>query len=59
MTDLIAHKIPNLPTEMLLRLAEDAHYRIGSHVAGGMPVDAYVEKQRKILSLIQDELANR
>lgn len=40
-------------------LAKDAEYRIGSHVAGGLPVDEYVEKQRHLLTLIQNELERR
>jgi hypothetical protein len=51
--------IPNLPTDGLIELAKDTEHRIGSHVSGGNPIDEYVERQRYLLSLIQDELAKR
>jgi hypothetical protein len=51
--------IPNISTVGLLSLAKDAEYRIGSHVAGGNPVDEYVERQQALLSAIQDELNKR
>jgi hypothetical protein len=51
--------IPNLSTTSLISLAKDAEARIGSHVAGGDPVPEYVEKQQKILTLIQTELSKR
>lgn len=57
--DLLAMSIPRLTNFQLMDLAKDAEYRIGSHVAGGNPVDEYVERQQKILSLIQDELEKR
>jgi hypothetical protein len=51
--------IPNISDEGLMALAKDAEYRIGSHVAGGNPVDEYVKRQQVLLELIQDELAVR
>ena len=51
--------LSKLSIDQLTDLAIDAEYRIGSHSAGGNPVDAYIEKQRTLLSLIQDELSNR
>lgn len=51
--------LKNLSVNQLSNLARDAEYRIGSHSAGGNPVDAYIEKQKTLLSLIQDELSNR
>ena len=59
MNDYWKSSIPNLSTESLIILVHDAESRIGSHVAGGDPVDEYVEKQRYLLSLIQDELSRR
>ncbi|MGM7634184.1 hypothetical protein [Bacillus sp. Hm123] len=40
-------------------LVEDVERRIGSHVAGGDPVDAYVQQQQYILGLVQEELKRR
>ena len=57
--NLIIRSIPTLSTEGLYALAQDCEQRIGSHVAGGMPNDIYVEGQRRILLAIQDELADR
>ena len=51
--------LKKLSIDQLNELSRDAEYRIGSHSAGGNPVDAYIEKQRTLLSLIQDELSNR
>ena len=59
MNTLWAAQIPYLPVSSLVALAMDAEQRIGSHVAGGNPVDEYVEGQRYLLSLIQDELGRR
>lgn len=43
----------------LLELAKDAQYRIGSHIAGGYPVEEYIEKQRNLLDEIQNEFIRR
>lgn len=51
--------IPLLQTNDLIALTRDAEARIGSHVAGGNPVKEYVEKQRTLLTLIQEELQKR
>jgi hypothetical protein len=51
--------LKNLSTEGLIDLARDAETRIGSHVAGGNPIDAYVQRQQALLELIQDELGRR
>lgn len=48
-----------LPFEALYMLAKDAEQRIGSHVAGGDPVEEYVERQRNLLNDVQDELKRR
>jgi hypothetical protein len=58
-TDLIVQGIPQLSDDQLIALAKDAEQRIGSHVAGGMPSDEYVARQRSILSMVQDELGKR
>jgi hypothetical protein len=52
-------QIPHLSTESLIQLALDAEHRIGSHVAGGVPNSAYVERQQALLTLIQEELVKR
>ncbi len=57
--DLWKASIPTLATEGLYLLAKDAEARIGSHIAGGSPVDGYIESQRHLLTLIQNELENR
>jgi hypothetical protein len=51
--------IPNISNEGLISLAKDAEYRIGSHVAGGNPVDEYVKRQQDLLTAIQEELNKR
>ncbi|MGE7606558.1 hypothetical protein ACQKML_08105 [Peribacillus frigoritolerans] len=51
--------LTNMEVADLHSLAKNAESRIGSHVAGGFPVDAYVEKQRNLLTLIQNELESR
>jgi ParB family chromosome partitioning protein len=42
-----------------MALVKDAEYRIGSHVAGGNPVDGYVKRQQDLLTAIQEELSKR
>ena len=56
---LIESQIKSLQTEGLLHLIEDAERRIGSHVAGGDPVESYMQHQRYILDLAQEELKRR
>ncbi|WP_338754262.1 hypothetical protein [Bacillus sp. FJAT-52991] len=56
---LIESQIKSLSVEGLHLLVADAQYRIGSHIAGGDPVDVYVEQQRYILDLVQEELQRR
>jgi hypothetical protein len=51
--------VPLMSTLGLISLAGDAESRIGSHVAGGNPVNEYVERQQALLSLIQEELSKR
>jgi hypothetical protein len=51
--------LPQLSDSQLYSLAKDAEARIGSHVAGGNPINEYVEKQQALLELIQDELKVR
>ncbi|KIL80711.1 hypothetical protein [Bacillus badius] len=38
---------------------EDVERPIGSHVAGGDPVEEYVDHQKYILDLVQQELERR
>ncbi|MDF2534388.1 MAG: hypothetical protein K0R18_545 [Bacillales bacterium] len=52
-------RIPQLSTSDLITLAKDAEHRIGLHVAGGDPVQVYVERQQTLLTLIQEELVKR
>jgi hypothetical protein len=59
MIDYWKASLPNLSTTSLIDLVRDAEARIGSHVAGGNPVNEYVEKQQVLLELIRDELLNR
>ncbi|MFL0361425.1 hypothetical protein ACH0BF_00215 [Pseudobacillus sp. 179-B 2D1 NHS] len=59
MSILIEAQIKSLRTEGLLLLVEDVERRIGSHVAGGDPVEEYVDHQKYILSLVQQELERR
>lgn len=49
----------NLSDYDLFLLAKDVEARIGSHVAGGNPVNEYVQRQQALLELIQDELLRR
>ncbi|WP_203363065.1 hypothetical protein [Bacillus sp. REN10] len=56
---LIESQIKSLSAEGLLLLVEDVERRIGSHTAGGDPVDAYIQHQRYILDLVQEELKSR
>jgi hypothetical protein len=51
--------VPNISDERLMLLAKDAEYRIGSHVAGGNPVNKYVKRQQDLLTAIQEELGKR
>ncbi|MFJ8268512.1 hypothetical protein [Peribacillus asahii] len=57
--DLLAQRIASLSDYQLYETVKDVEWRIGSHVAGGNPIDEYVDRQRKIISLIQDELMKR
>lgn len=59
MSLLIESQIKSLPMQGLLLLVEDVERRIGSHVAGGDPVEEYVQHQRYILDLVQNELERR
>lgn len=59
MIDYWKDAIPNIPVEGLISLARDAEARIGSHVAGGNPVNEYVQRQQALLELVQDELLRR
>jgi len=56
---LIESQIRSLSEEGLMLLVEDVNRRIGSHVAGGDPVKEYVQHQRYILDLVQEELKRR
>ncbi|USK85709.1 hypothetical protein [Peribacillus asahii] len=59
MIDLLAQRIAALSDYQLYETVKDVEWRIGSHVAGGNPIDEYVDRQRKIIGLIQDELMKR
>ncbi|RJS60136.1 hypothetical protein [Bacillus sp. PK3_68] len=59
MSILLESQIKSLQTEGLLLLVEDAKRRIGSHVAGDDPVEEYMQHQRYILDLVQEELKRR
>ncbi|UAT31943.1 hypothetical protein K7T73_06905 [Bacillus badius] len=56
---LIESQIKSLSENGLMLLAEDVNRRIGSHVAGGDPVEEYVQHQRYILDLVQEEFKKR
>jgi hypothetical protein len=51
--------LPHLSDTDLHVLVIDAERRIGSHVAGGNPIDEYVQRQQALLELIQEELLRR
>ncbi|MDQ0176016.1 hypothetical protein [Bacillus chungangensis] len=52
--------IKNLSTEGLLLVVEDANARLGSHIGmSDEPVSAYIEKQKRIIGLVQEELERR
>lgn len=59
MNDFFASSIPNLTDDQLTALVQDCESRIGSHVAGGDPNEQYVEHQKMIIGLVQDELERR
>lgn len=59
MSDFYRAAMPNLSDEQLLALVQDCEARVGSHVMGGNPDENYIEKQRAIVSLVQDEFARR
>lgn len=56
---LIESQIKSLSEEGLMLLVEDVERRIGSHVAGGDPVEEYVQHQLYILDLVQEEFRRR
>jgi hypothetical protein len=45
--------------DALFIMYKDAESRIGSHVAGGNVVESYIEKQRTLITAIQEELLRR
>ncbi|MCM3567884.1 hypothetical protein [Neobacillus mesonae] len=51
--------LPHLSDADLANLAFDTERRIGSHIAGGNPIDEYVQRQQALLEVIQDELLRR
>ncbi|KIL74739.1 hypothetical protein [Bacillus badius] len=59
MSILLESQIKSLRTEGLILLVEDAERRIGSHIADGDPDEKYVDHQKYILSLVQQELERR
>lgn len=59
MTKLIEQQIKTLSFQGLYLLYKDVESRIGSYVLDGNSNNEYVQKQRYIASLIQDELINR
>ena len=56
---LIESQIRSLSEEGLMLLVADVNHRIGSHVAGGDPVEKYMQQQRYILDLVQEEFRRR
>jgi hypothetical protein len=55
----IKASLQQLPYEGLHNLVKDIELRIGSHVAGGDPVEQYVEDQKQLLGYVQEELERR
>lgn len=51
--------IKKLPEDGLFLVYQDAVQRIGSHTAGSDPDPEYIKKQKKIISMVQDELLGR
>ena len=59
MNDFFINSIPKLTDDQLMALVKDCESRIGSHVAGGDPNEQYVEHQKMIIGLVQEEFSNR
>jgi hypothetical protein len=51
--------LKGISDEGLRDLARDTFYRIGTHAAGEYPSDSYLEQQRSIIAMIQEELSRR
>lgn len=59
MNEFIASSIKGLSIDGLTLLVRDCEQRIGSNVAGGMPNETYIENQKGIINLVQEELLTR
>lgn len=59
MSNYIINNLNNLSNEDLIYIVKDCESRIGSHVAGGMVNEEYVNSQREIISAVQDEFLRR
>lgn len=59
MNDYWKQAIPQLDDESLMDIAIDAYERIQSHSAGGNPTAEYVEQQRYLIGLVEEELGRR
>jgi hypothetical protein len=55
----IKASLQQLSIEGLYLFVRDVEHRIGSHVAGGDPVEEYIEKQKALLTYVQEELERR
>lgn len=56
----IENGIKNLSIEGLLLVVEDANARLGSHIGmSDEPDVTYVEKQKRIIGLVREELERR
>lgn len=59
MNKFMTESISGLSIEGLLLLVQSCEQRIGSNVAGRMPDEAYINKQRGIISLVEEEILKR
>lgn len=59
MNAFIREGLKQLDERALFDLVKDCEARIGSHCAGGSPDDVYVQKQRAIITAVQNELNKR
>lgn len=51
--------LENLSEDELRALGRDAAYRIGTHTAGGEPIESYINQQQEILRNVRAELERR
>lgn len=57
--DFKRQAIRNLSTQGLYALVEDCTYRIGSHSLSDDPNEEYLNQQKAIVQMVQEELVSR